>query len=153
MAFKNVEALLVDLKELRERFEDIVSEASLVAEALNIPVEFLELRQVLRLRRDGTDMSDKERFKFYAFYLLMDSVIGGITERFRSINVIYQRFSFLWTYLDMDDDALSTSAGGLAKEYGEDLNHDKLFEEIISLRTIHRQTLPKDVNTPLQLLN
>ena len=98
-------------------------------------------------------MTDKERFRCHVFNLLIDSVIGGITERFRTMGGLYEKFSFLWTYREMADGDLSLSATKLAREYNEDFNSGKLSEELISLKTIHGQTFRNDVRTPLSLLN
>ena len=91
-------------------------EATLVAEALTIDAEFPELRQNLRLKKDGRDMSDKERFRCHVFNLLIDSVIGGITERFRTMGGLYEKFPFLWTFREMADGDLSLSTTKLAIE-------------------------------------
>ena len=53
----------------------------LVAEALSIEVVFPTLRRVLKVRRGENEMGDKERFKIHVFYMILDSVIGGITAK------------------------------------------------------------------------
>ena len=98
-------------------------------------------------------MGDKERFKIHVFYMILDSVIGGITERFRILSNIYNKFAFLWTYTTMTDSSLSTASTQLADEYSDDLKAQKLSEEMSSLKMIHKQNFGKDALDPLQLLN
>ena len=125
----------------------------LVAEALSIEVVFPTLRRVLKVRRGESEMGDKERFKIHVFYMILDSVIGGITERFRILSNIYNKFAFLWTYTTMTDSSLSTASKQLAGEYSDDLKAQKLSEEMSSLKMIHKQNFGKDALDPLQLLN
>ena len=125
----------------------------LVAEALSIEVVFPTLRRVLKVRRGENEIGDKERFKIHVFYMILDSVIEGITERFRILSNIYNKFVFLWTYTTMTDSSLSTASKQLADEYLDDLKAQKLSEEISSLKMIHKQNFGKDALDPLQLLN
>ena len=55
---------------------------------MDIEAEFPKLRHVLRVKRGAEEMSDKERFKCAVFYLLLDNVISGITEIFRTMHEI-----------------------------------------------------------------
>ena len=125
----------------------------LVAEALSIEVVFPTLRRVLKVRRGENEMGDKERLKIHVFYMILDSVIGGITERFRILSNIYNKFAFLWTYTTMTDSSLSTASKQLADEYLDDLQAQKLSEEMSSLKMIHKRNFGKDALNPLQLLN
>ena len=125
----------------------------LVAEALSIEVVFPTLRRVLKVRRGENEMGDKERFKIHVFYMILDSVIGGITERFRILSNIYNKFAFLWTYTTIIDSSLSTASKQLADEYLDDLKAQKLSEEMSCLKMIHKQNFGKDALDPLQLLN
>ena len=125
----------------------------LVAEALSIEVVFPTLRRVLKVRRGENEMGDKERFKIHVFYMILDSVLGGITERFRILSNIYNKFAFLWTYTTMTDSSLSTASKQLADEYSDDLKAQKLSEEMSALKMIHKQNFGKDALDPLQLLN
>lgn len=151
VAVKNMDALLSQLKDLREKFEHIVDETSHVARAMGIKVEFPRLRHVLKLKIGAEEATDKERFKHHVFYLLMDHVIGGLTERFRTMNSICKKFSFLWTYNAMTEEDLSDAAEKLGKEYQSDLNPNLLVDDMIRLKTIHEQTFGKKSLTPLKL--
>lgn len=153
VAFKNIHQLLTDLKDLRNRFDDIVNETSLVAESLGMNVEFPSLRQVLRVKRGSVEMTDEERFKFDVYYVLLDSVISGITVRFQTMRQIHGKFSFLWELCSMDDEELSKAAKDLAESYPEDLNGKRLMDEVESLKLVHRQNFGKESLPPLKLLN
>ena len=96
-------------------------------------------------------MGDKERFKIHVFYMILDSVIGGITERLRIVS--NNKFAFLWTYTTMTDSSLSTASKQVADEYLDDLKAQKLSEEMSSLKMIHKQNFGKDALDPLQLFN
>jgi hypothetical protein len=115
VAVKNVDALL-QLQDLRQRFESIVSETSHVAAAMDIEAEFPKLRHVLRVKRGTEEMSDKERFRCDVFYPLLDNVISGITERFHTMHEICQKFSFLWLYRELNESEVDTAANKLGKE-------------------------------------
>lgn len=153
VAVKNVDSLLQELIDLREHFESIVNETSHVAAAMDIDIEFPKLRHVLRVKRGAEEMPDKERFKFDVFYLLLDNVISGITERFRTMHEICQKFSFLWLYRGLSESEIETAATKLGKEYCSDLKTEQLVDNVKRLRTIHDQTFGKKPFTPLDLFN
>ena len=84
---------------------------------------------------------------------LIDQVIGGLTERFRTMNSICEKFSFLWMYNEMTEEEVCNAATKLGKEYQSDLNSDLLVDGMIRLKTIHEQTFGIKSLTPLKLLN
>ena len=110
-----------DLRDLRNRFEDICRETKLVAENLGIDATFPQLRKVLRVKRGDSEMTDEDRFKFDVFYVALDHVIVALVERFRSTETICSTFSFLWLFPDISNEEVTTAASKLRKEYPDDL--------------------------------
>ena len=85
---------------------------------------------------------------------LIDQVIGGLTERFRTMNSICEKFSLiLWMYNEMTKEEVCNAATKLGKEYQSDLNSDLLVDGMIRLKTVHEQTFGIKSLTPLKLFN
>ena len=94
---KNLELLLQDLKVLREGWSDILREAKLVAESMeinpNLPVkrkrkhkQFFDETNEAEITQPSTSLvesSEETEFCQNVFYNLMDNVISGITELFK----------------------------------------------------------------------
>lgn len=153
VAFENINQLLADLMDLRNRFDEIVNETSLVAEGMGMSIEFPTLRKVLRVKRGSVELTDKDRFQFDVYYVIIDSVIGGLTERFKSMKGIHEQFSFLWTFCDLDDHELLKASEILAGSYPKDIDSRKLADELGSLKLVHRQNFGTELLKPLLLLN
>ena len=132
-AVKNLASLVEDLRDLRNRFDDICRETKLVAENLGIDATFPQLRKVLRVKRGDSEMTDEDRFKFDVFYVALDRVIVALVERFRSTETICSKFSFLWLFPDISNEEVTTAASKLGKEYPDDLNGSILSSQMIAL--------------------
>ena len=100
-------------------------------------------------------MTDRDRFRVHVFNLLIDNVVGGLTQRFQSLDLLCQKFSFLWTYDKMENDALHSAANSLAEEYAVDLDADMLSAEVINLKSIHKDNFDMidGIITPIKVLN
>ncbi|KAI6651427.1 hypothetical protein LOD99_5234 [Oopsacas minuta] len=112
----NLKSLLKDSKELREKWSLILSECTLVASAAIIPAEFLTKRKESEelfynepqdekmaesTANDQSAESEEElAFMQNVIYVIVDSVITGLTKRYDSANSINDLYSFLWRYLN-----------------------------------------------------
>ena len=152
-AVKNLASLVEDLRDLRNRFDDICRETKLVAENLGIDATFPQLRKVLRVKRGDSEMTDEDRFKFDVFYVALDHVIVALVERFRSTETICSKFSFLWLFPDISNEEVTTAASKLGKEYPENLNGSILSSQMIALKQVYNDNFQKGKPVPHALLN
>ena len=99
------------------------------------------------------DVSESEYFKLNVFYVLIDSVIAGLTVRFETAKCISDIFNCLWQYKEMSDEELSNRAKALTKLYPSDIS-ENIHQELKDLPSVHdgnfdgQSSLP-----PLKLLN
>lgn len=89
-ASKLLNSLLEDMKRLRENWPLILKESKLVATNLGFEKEFTEKRQ--KRRRNDPALSREDYYKLNVFYTAMDAVIGQISSRFKTVQVIADRF-------------------------------------------------------------
>lgn len=64
---------------------------------------------------ENTDVDSHSRdeiheFTFNTFLVIVDSVIDGICNRFKAINVINNKFSFLWRFTEIEEVNVRESA-------------------------------------------
>ena len=101
--------------------------------------------------QDDPNVSQKCHFRNNVFYVLLDSVIGIMTNRYESIHALESMFGFLWKYmhLNMNESEVEEKAKFFVAQYAGD-DSSKLVQEIMHLKAIHTSNL--GVN-PIQLLN
>ena len=75
-------------------------------------------------------------FRRFVFYVILDSVIGGLTVRFKAAQSISDKFSFMWNYLNIYLDTLEMKAKLLSVEYSADVSED-IVMKIKQLKSIH----------------
>ena len=86
-------------------------------------------------------------------YVLIDSIIAGLTVRFNAAKVISSRFRFLWKYLEMSQNEMKECAKALATTYSADIGPD-IVDEMCHLPSVHRGNfVEKSSLHPLALLN
>ena len=165
----NLKSLLKDLKELREKWPLILNECKLVASAANIPTEFPSKRKskkraflnepedeemVESSADDQSAESEEERaFKLNVFYIIVDSVIAGLTTRYDSANSINDLFCFLWQYLQSLEDQILQVCEVFGKKYPDDVSQNELKEEVLHLKAIHGANFGNESLPPLKRLN
>ena len=158
-----------DLKELREKWPLILNERKLVVSAANIPTEFPSKRKSKRgaflnepedekmvesTADDQSAESEKERaFKLNVFYIIVDSVIAGLTTRYDPANSINDLFCFLWQYLQLLEDQILQACEVFGKKYPDDISQNELKEEVLHLKAIHGANFGNESLPPLKLLN
>ena len=163
----NINHLLRQLLELRNKWKDIWSESKNVAMNLDIEVKLSRGRGGANRKRARvvgepedqgfTDLNEDETmeescFRRFVFYVVLDSVIGGLTVRFKAAQSISDKFSFMWNYLNIDLDTLEMKAKFLSEEYSADVSED-IVMDIKQLKSIHYANFGSNQLSPFELLN
>ena len=107
----NIQSLIENLKQLRKQWDAILHECKLVAENTGIEPMLPECRQRKRKRfadeslsaQHDPNVSQEDHFRNNVFYVLLDCVIGNMTNRYESIHALESMFGFLWKYLNMNE--------------------------------------------------
>ena len=122
-----------------------------VASAVNIPNDLPKKRK--RKRRptfyetgdeetvaeltsnDESDEIEEEReFRQNVFYVILDSVIVGLTTRYDSTKSISSLLSFLWQYLQLSEDQITQACAVFGNKYPNHVSQNELKEEVLHLR-------------------
>ena len=74
-----------------------MNEATIVATNVQLTPEFAK-----RQRGDSQEEA-KNNFKTDVFYIIIDSIISGLTQRFEAVITICNRFDFLWCFKDIKE--------------------------------------------------
>lgn len=166
VASKHLSSLIEDLQILRNKFDSIYSEALLVARNIDWPQNLEEEKKRTRKRKRLADDADEEEdddnaddnpdpkavFKREVFNVILDSVIGDMTVRFKSVRSLCDIFSVLWSCKDITDDQIQEQATVLVHRYPKDLG-DELCDELHSLKLVYSANFGEKTLSPLDLLN
>ena len=157
----NIRDLIDDLKVLRSKWEEILSECKLVAERCGVE-QSLRLAETKRKRRrrlpdrtvliDDDQPNPQEEFKRSVFYVVIDCIIANLTTRYEAAKNLDELFSVLWKYLDMSTEDVRIAAKRVADKYAIDISAD-LLNELEHLKTIHVANLGQKSLSPFDLLN
>jgi hypothetical protein len=144
---ENIESLLVELKDLCDKWEVLLAEAKTTAAVMSsdLPCETELPEKRKKLQRvfydESHDMSQvgsahdvDDDFKVNVFYKLIDCVIAGLTERFELARNINNSFSFLWLFRELRETDLEKKCTDFCKEYDKDVSSD-LTEEVKYLKS------------------
>ena len=157
----NIQSLIEDLKQLREQWDAILDESKLVVENIGIEPVLPECRQRKRKRfadeacmsvQDDRNCSQKDHFRNNVFYVILDCVIGNMTNRYDSIHALESMFGFLWKYLNMNDSEVEEKVKFFVSQYAGDVSSE-LVQEILHLKAIHTSNLGEKPLNPIYLLN
>ena len=96
-------------------------------------------------------LTNSVEFKINVFYVALDSVLAGISLRFRETRNFASAFSLLWRYVEMEETKLNSAVKEFAANYATDVSPD-LLEEMIQLRHLHRLKFGDVCLSPLDLL-
>jgi len=153
----NIENLIDDLKTLRNKWNNILSEAELVATANDIVPEFPENRvRKMKTFHGETPSEEKhspeDKFRIEVFYKIIDILIFNLTSRFSALKEINNKFSFLWKYHDMEETAIVEDCTKFVGEYQGDVS-EELIEEMKYLKSISKVNISEKQLQPIILLN
>jgi hypothetical protein len=132
-----------------QKWPAIVTEATDIAKSMNIDAK-------LPIKRNDSNCTDEERlssFKTNVFEKILNTVKEGIEKRFVGVQSITNLFDFLWSYLDASDQDLMKKCNKFSDLYTTDVSKGELFEELNSLKMIHRANFGDSCLTPINLLN
>ena len=87
---ENIDGLTSHLVSLRDRWEDIYREASIVAENLGIEIH----HRISGIRR-GMGEITPDTYRINVFYKAIDSVLAGLATRYQALHNIAGVFRFL----------------------------------------------------------
>ena len=98
------------------------------------------------------NVSQEDHFRNNVFYVLLDCVIGNMTNRYESIHALESMFGFLWKYLNMNEREVEVNAKIFVAQHAGDVSSE-LVQEIMHLKAIHTSNLGEKPLNPIQLLN
>ena len=140
----NIQSLIDSMKYLRERWSDILNEASIVASNVQLTPEFAPRR------RGDTQEKAKNNFKTDVFYVIIDSIIAGLTRRFTAVVTICNRFGFLWGFKDLKETELTEKASDFHKTYSRHVSSE-IEAEIHRLRGVYDANFKAETPRPKEL--
>lgn len=139
----------------------ILNECKLVAGELNntstsFPVSRKKKRPRTYSQNDDEDsdtevITDETEFKQETFFVIIDSVISDISNRFKAMRQLNDTFSFLWKFCSLCEEDIRVAATNFVKKYEADVS-DEIFTEIIQLKEIYVANFDAELS-PFQLLN
>lgn len=155
----NLESLISDLQLMRNQWDYILQECRMVASVLKNTSSTL---QVSRKRKrvsvstenqydDSTSTDEDTDFKRNTFFVILDSVIAGITDRFESIRKLNDTFSFLWNFPTLLEEEIHDAAKNFILKYKDDVSQE-IETELIHLKHIYKANFT-DSLSPFDLLN
>ncbi|KAL6475705.1 hypothetical protein MHYP_G00167450 [Metynnis hypsauchen] len=157
----NIKALQEEMQAFRNRWDSLLAEASLVAQAMDVPDHFRSEERRKRKRKcmpdemtqedATTEDSAENAFRNNIFFVAMDSIISALSARFQTTANICETFAPILKLTDMTEAQIKTTCRALAKIYHMDLSQE--FEnEVLHFRTIYDATFLKNLSS-LELLN
>lgn len=131
-----INQLLDDLGRIRSSWNELLSEAKLVAESLGFEKDF-EVKRTRKTKRHHDEPPNtayfhdgaEKKFEVSVFNVGLDHLIQQIRSRFKVVKEVYARFDFIWSLTD-DIVAQERKARELAKFYSTDVNEEDLVAEI-----------------------
>lgn len=128
----------------RNKWDQILYECKTVATGLgDVSSTFPSTRKRKQKRcsdenqKDEPSNADEETdFKKQTFFVIIDSVIAGISKRFDAMTNLNKTFSFLWQFATMDETEIRNAAKTFVNKYESDVSQE-LREEITHLKHIY----------------
>lgn len=157
----NIKALQEEMQALRDRWDSLLAEASLVAQTMDVPDHFrTEKRRKRKRKRMPDEMTQEDAttedsaenaFRNKIFFVVMDSIISALSARFQTTAKICETFAPILKLTDMTAEQIKEACQTLAKMYDTDLS-EKFENEVLHFRTIYDATFSKTLSS-LELLN
>ena len=125
----NILDLIEDLKQLRDRWDDILAESKLVAEGCSSD-QSLKMTNTKRRRKrllpDQTAVENDfshddpcDHLKRCVYYPVLDSVVVNLTTRYEAARNLNELFSIVWKYPNMSSEDVRSAAKELAERYSD----------------------------------
>ena len=74
--------------------------------------------------QDDPNVSQEDHFRNNVFYVLLDCVIGNMTNRSESIHALESMFGFLWKYLNMNEREVEEKAKFFVSQHVGDVSSE-----------------------------
>ena len=94
-------------------------------------------------QHDEDESEGEVAFKRDVLFVIIDSVVAGLTNRYEAANSIDTLFSFLWQYLQLSEEEVTEACKQFAEKYSCDVSQDQLKDEVIHLKSIHEANFGK----------
>lgn len=121
-----------------------MNEATIVATNVQLTPEFA------KRRRGDSQEEAKNNFKTDVFYIIIDSIISGLTQRFEAVITICNRFDFLWCFKDIKETELKEKAAQFHKTYSRRVS-PHIESEILSLKSAYDANFKAETPCPKEL--
>ncbi|KAL0189891.1 hypothetical protein M9458_016990, partial [Cirrhinus mrigala] len=156
----NIKDLQEEIQAIRNKWDSLLTEASLVAQAMEIPAQFRSEERRKRKRKlmpderrseDETECSAEQAFRNNVFFVAIDSIISDLSARFQTTATLCESFAPLLRLGNMSEEQIKATCRALTRTYPKDLTVE--FEnEMLLLKTVYNATFAHNLS-PLQLLN
>ena len=129
----NISLLQGDIKNLREKWDDILKEARYVSNNLSVSDSF-EINSRLRSSYSSQEEAE-DNFRVNVFYNIIDYVIDGLSHRFSAAKNICELFDFLWQFKQLNENELSQKTINFQLKYSKHVSND-IENEMLLLKRI-----------------
>ncbi len=155
----NIQALKEEMEVLRNSWDNLFAEASLIAEAMDMPRGFLVSHKRRRKRfadetqssEDTNQQETEENFCFRFRNNIFFVAISVLDTCFKTSAEIFEEFAAILKLKDLEEDQIHQACHSLVSKYTQDLTAG--FEnEVRHLKSVYNATFV-DCQSPLDLLN
>ena len=129
----NISLLQGDIKNLREKWDEILKEARYVSNNLGVSDSF-EINSRLRSSYSSQEEAE-DNFRVNVFYNIIDYVIDGLSRRFSAAKNICELFDFLWQFKQLNVNELSQKTIHFQLKYSKHVSND-IESEMLLLKRI-----------------
>lgn len=140
----NIDKLIEDIKEIKNSWASVLSESKKIAAANEIVTEFATNRRI------KDQVSAEVYFHNHIFNEIIDSIIYGLTRRFKAVSSICNLFEVLWNFDEMEEKTLVEAAIILQKKYKNQIG-EEIVEEFKFLKRVYKYNF-KGCTKPCELL-
>ncbi|GAA6104857.1 uncharacterized protein LOC116409794 [Tachysurus ichikawai] len=156
----NIRALKEEMEVLRNSWDNLFAEASLIAEAMDVPMGFpvsykrkrKHFADESQSSEDANQLETEEiRFRNDVFFVALENIISALDICFQTTAKIYEEFFAILKLKDLKEDQIHPACHSLVSKYTQDLTTG--FEnEVRHLKSVYNATFA-DSHSPLDLLN
>lgn len=162
-AIQNLLSYLTKLRTQESSFNELINAAVDIAKDIGTETEFPSIDSIRTKRKkrqfsyehnDETIVDPKLNFKYNFYYIVLDTSIESINERFAAFNEINENFTFLYELKKISDNTLLKCCNDVhIKLQGDgntnpNVNGVELYQEIKSIQSFLNSNM-----TPIQILS
>jgi len=140
----NIDKLIEDVKEIKNGWGSVFSESKKIAAANDIVIEFATNRPI------KDQVSAEVYFHNHVFNKIIDSIIFGLTQRFKAVSSICNLFEVLWNFDEMEEKSLIEAASILQTKYKNQIS-EEIVDEFKFLKRVYKTNF-KGCTKPCELL-